>query len=37
MRIGEDLAYWVQRERAYKQSGMDAWADVNRIFIDEED
>ncbi|KAF8484649.1 Oxysterol-binding protein-domain-containing protein [Russula ochroleuca] len=37
MRIGEDVAYWVERERAYKQGGKDAWTDVNRIFIDDED
>jgi oxysterol-binding protein 1 len=37
MRIGEDLAYWVEREKAYNQGGKDAWRDVNRIFIDDEE
>lgn len=37
IRIGEDLAYWVEREKAYKLGGKDAWRDVNRIFIDDEE
>lgn len=37
LRTGEDLSYWVERERAYKQGGADAWTDVDRIFIDDEE
>jgi hypothetical protein len=36
LRIRENVAYWVERENAYKQGGKNAWTDVNRIFIDEE-
>jgi len=35
LHIGEDAAYWVEREKAYKKGGKDAWTDVDRIFIDD--
>ncbi|KAI0303969.1 Oxysterol-binding protein-domain-containing protein [Russula brevipes] len=34
LRIRGDVAYWVEREKAFKV-GEDAWPDVDRIFIDE--
>ncbi|KAI0307052.1 Oxysterol-binding protein-domain-containing protein [Multifurca ochricompacta] len=37
VRIGEEVAYWVERERAYEGGGKDAWTDVDRIFIDDDD
>ena len=35
VRIGEDLAYWVERERTYLGTGKEVWPDVDRIFIDD--
>ncbi|KAI0005129.1 Oxysterol-binding protein-domain-containing protein [Russula compacta] len=35
VRIGEDVAYWVERENAYKQGGKNAWTNVDHIFIDD--
>ncbi|KAF8272111.1 Oxysterol-binding protein-domain-containing protein [Lactarius quietus] len=35
LRIGEDLAYWVERERTYLGTGKEEWPDVDRIFIDD--
>ncbi|KAH9045286.1 Oxysterol-binding protein-domain-containing protein [Lactarius pseudohatsudake] len=35
LRIGEDVAYWVEREKAYLGTGKEAWPDVDRIFIDD--
>jgi hypothetical protein len=35
LRIGGDVAYWVEREKVFKQVGEDAWPDVDRIFIDD--
>jgi hypothetical protein len=35
LRIGEELAYWVERERTYLGTGKEAWPDVDRIFIDD--
>ena len=35
LRIGEDVAYWVERDKAYYQGGKDVWPDVDRIFIDD--
>lgn len=36
LRIGEEVAYWVERENAYKKNGKNVWPDVDRIFINEE-
>ncbi|KAI0268137.1 Oxysterol-binding protein-domain-containing protein [Gloeopeniophorella convolvens] len=36
VRVGEEVAYWVERERAYRSRGKDAWAEVERIFIEDE-
>lgn len=33
LHIGDNVAYWVERERAYKKGGKEAWPDVDRIFI----
>ncbi|KAI0254825.1 Oxysterol-binding protein-domain-containing protein [Lactifluus subvellereus] len=35
VRIDDDVAYWVEREKAYKRGGKGAWPDVDRIFIDD--
>ncbi|KAN0132580.1 Oxysterol-binding domain containing protein [Lactarius tabidus] len=35
LRIGEEVAYWVERERTYLGTGKEAWPDVDRIFIDD--
>ncbi|KAI9513276.1 Oxysterol-binding protein-domain-containing protein [Russula earlei] len=35
VRIDEDVAYWVERQRAYSQGGIEAWPGVDRIFIDD--
>lgn len=37
LRIGEDVAYWVEREKAYKTNGKNVWPDVGRIFINDEE
>ncbi|KAF8505882.1 Oxysterol-binding protein-domain-containing protein [Russula emetica] len=37
LRIGEDVAYWVEREKAYKKDGKNVWPDVDRIFINDEE
>jgi DNA-binding SARP family transcriptional activator len=33
LHIGDNVAYWVERERAYIKGGKEAWPDVGRIFI----
>jgi oxysterol-binding protein 1 len=35
LRIGEDVAYWVERDKAYYLGGKGVWPDVDRIFIDD--
>jgi len=35
LRIGEDVAYWVEREKAYLGVGKEEWPDVDHIFIDD--
>jgi hypothetical protein len=35
LHIGDEVAYWVERERAYKKGDKDAWPDVDRIFIED--
>ena len=36
LRIGEDVAYWIERERTYLgTAGTEAWPEVDRIFIDD--
>ncbi len=37
LRIGEDVAYWVEREKAYKKDSKNVWPDVDRIFINDEE
>lgn len=36
LRISEDVAYWVEREKAYQGVGNGVWPDVDRIFIEDE-
>jgi len=35
LHIGDDVAYWVEREKVYKKDGKDAWPEVDRIFIED--
>ena len=33
--IDDEVAYWVEREKAYRRGGEGAWPNVDRIFIDD--
>lgn len=36
-KVGDQLEYWIEREKIWKQAGRVAWKDVDPIFIEEPD